>query len=1238
MSDGRKFLPNGTRLFETNGNSYLIRNVIAAGGSSIVYEVEKYGQFRIFILKECYPLSAKYSFERKNGVVCPADPQDFEALDYLRRVKEKILAENEIGQLIANRTGRTVSSWGKLQVSELLIDGKKYASADSLFIVMERVTDDEKNRGIFLKDLLDECAAAPSENAPLRNNGLPSPHVATEILAQLLMALRDIHDSGYIHGDINDSNFFLMGHDFQRGDIGFGQLLDFGNAKKILEDDKTELITDVFSTPGYWSPEILSHSEEGLRLSAASDIYSVGCLMLYLFYGLKYKESRGRDLAYSKRPPALSVPEIIRHGYRRDAAVLFKKILSKALSFNPQDRYKCGGEMLDDIIRLKRLTAPPKFILAQNLSRSPYFVDGSRDKELEELQLDMNKGKHPLFIFGLGGIGKSELANEFARRQISRGTPAYFVTFKGSIRETILNLNFSGYEPNSPGSETDYQRRLDILREYYQGCLLIVDNFDDENKSIASLQSEPAYKELVNDTGLRLLFTTRLRPDETTKELQALTEEYALKLFNSISPVASEDLPVVLELIREVDCHPMTVELLAKTREDSWQSISYKDLLQRLRYRNIDDKNLPTVSVKKNLDSREAKIYAHLKTLFDLYNIGENCRQVLCHVTLLPTDGFDAVTFISNEDDDKKIQLKNLESHSWIRRRKKDNLLTIHPLIRSVFKNELKPADEDCSDFLKKIWNIADNLYPPDFVWLKQAAELFERAANDLPDKFGDFAFYAGYCFIAIRKISAAIFYEDRAVKIREVMLADNPKELARTYNDAGVAALSSENFGVFSDAGLAADEGTSALGGEDFDKAMDYMNKARKILESLPDIEDKQNLANVCASMAMSLTNREDVENALPLAQKAVDIFEKYPPNNLYEKAHAHQTLAACFLLSKRYADALEQEKMHVAIKEKIIPSEHPEIAVAYRSLAETYCLNGDFKCAEAYSLKSIDILEKFFAEPNSELLTSYKLMNAIYNEAGRVEQGEIYRKKSAELFNRLQNSIWSGKLAYAERMIEAAEVPVDESILLNNPVAAEELSANKLRAFVKYNRDAAEACRQLQNFDSAQRFIVAALEKISEKIEPTEAVAVYFTAAQIFFANEKFSEALSFALEAAKKLSSIVPKKFDKLSEQFIFLGKLYAKLGDDQSALKSFEQAIAYQRENPKPENSVMELAILSAAKTLMRLKKFAEAEEILQDLLNKQRSKFPEKHPRIKAVKDLLEQIRTMNRPNEPNPPC
>lgn len=1226
MTDKNKFLPAGTELIEANGTRYKIRRVIARGGSAVVYEAEQEGSFRVFVLKECYPNSTEFSFTRREGLVCPTDSTNLEAKNYLRLIKRNIERENKIGQLIANRTGRTVASWGKLNVKEIILNSQSFDAADSLFIVMERINDDEKLRGIFLGELLDECAKEPNSDAPLRNGGCPSPYIATSILEQLLKSLRDIHAAGYIHGDINDSNFFLMGHNFKGSDIGVGQLLDFGNAQEILEDGKTAPIKDVFSTPGYYSPEIFFREEKPLRLTPATDIYSVGCLMIYLFYGMSYKDAHREGIAASGRIPSVSISEAIRHGYRHDAAALFKKIFYKALQFKPEDRYQNGGEMLADIIKLKRKTAPPKFILAQNLSRSPYFVDGSRNKELKELQRDMLKGKHPLFIFGIGGIGKTELANEFAREQIKNGTPAYLVTFKGSMRETVLSMKFSGYESAAQGTEEDYQRRLDMLKEDYRGCLLIVDNFDDDEKNISTLQCDPAYNDVVNGSGMKILFTTRSRPDEITKELSPLSEEDAMKLFKSISPVAKDDEPIVRELIRETDCHPMTIELLAKTREDSWQVVSYKELLLRLRHRNIDDKNLPAVSVKKNLTEREAKIYGHLKALFDLYKLGEAYRQAICHVTLLPIDGFDAVTFVLNEDADKRIQLKNLESHSWIRRRKEENLLYIHPLIRSVFKNEIKPADEDCADFLKRIWNVVDNQYPPDLELFGQSAELFERATNTLQDARGDFAFYAGFCFLAVGKYSSALFYEDKAVKLRKVALADNPRELARTYNDAGVAALSSENFGVYADGGLASDTGLSALGGENFSKAMAYMGNSLKILESLPEIEDKQNLANVCASMAIAYTNREDFDVALYLAERAVKIFEEYPPENLWEKAHAHQSLSSVLLCKKRYSEALEQKKIDFEIKEKLIPTDHPELAKAYRELAECYSLVEDVEHAELYAKKALCMFEKTLPKTHPEILATYKIISEMYRNTDREEDFKFYSSKATEIFVKVQNSVWTNKLEYARRMIEVAEEPIDESILNKNPTVAKDLMAMKTRDLILQNRNAAEACRQLKDYDSAEKFISVAINKLSQSTMPIEESLTLFTASQIYFDQEKFSEALPLALAAVTKLLQGLPNNFDKLSEQFIHLGNVYSKLNDHESALKNFKRAVEVQEQNPNPENSVLELARRSAGEELMHLKRFDEAVKIFENLLAKQRTFLYETQPRIEAIKKLLEQAR------------
>ena len=189
-----------------------------------------------------------------------------------------------------------------------------------------------------------------------------------------------------------------------------------------------------------------------------------------------------------------------------------------------------------------------------------------------------------------------------------------------------------------------------------------------------------------------------------------------------------------------------------------------------------------------------------------------------------------------------------------------------------------------------------------------------------------------------------------------------------------------------------------------------------------------------------------------------------------------------------------------------------------------------------------------------------------------------------------------------------------------------AKELSARKALDWLKYSREAAEACRQLKDYDEAERFITAARAKISQDAEPLEVSLILFTASRIYFGQGKFAEALPAALAAVDKMKIAAPNDFDKLSDQLIHLGNVYSKLGDHDAALASFKRAVEAQANNPNPENAIRELASRSVGQELMNLKRFAEAVKVLEDLLARQRKFLYETQPRVEAVKQLLAQAR------------
>lgn len=1100
MMDKNKFLPAGTQLIEANGTRYKIQRGIATGGSAVVYEAEQEGSFRVFVLKECYPNSKEFSFTRRKGIVCPTDSTNLDAENYLRLIKKNIEREDKIGQLIANKTGRTVASWGKLNVKEIILDGQSYNAANSLFIVMERINDDEKLRGIFLVDLLDECAKSPFADSPLRNGGTPSPYVATRILEELLKSLSDIHlKAGYIHGDINDANFFLMGHDFRRGYIGVGQLLDFGNARKILHDGMTEPLENVFSTPGYWSPEISQKGVAPLRLTAATDIYSAGCLMLYLFYGMKYKATCGKNLAKSGRIPSISIAEAVRRGYRQDAAKLFIKILSKALQFKPEDRYSNGSEMLDDIIQLKKLTAPPKFLLAQNLSRSPYFVDGSRDRELAELQQALDAGTHPLWIWGVGGIGKTELAMEFARKQIERGRSAYLVTFINSLEETVMSLNFSGWHFDSNGTLEDRARRysehLDLLKNDYGGALLIVDNFDSDTKTIDELRTEPTYRELLG-LNLRILFTTRSRPDETTPELQSLSERDCMSLFNKIAKefVDEEEL-AVRALIREVNFHTMTIELMARMLRKSWRTLTATQLLEHLRHGRLDSTELPTIMHTKNFTEREAHIYGHLRTLFRLVNSDEY-RDVLCDLTLLPPPplGFDAADFLRSIDDSKKKHLKRLENGGWCRRHAENNQIIMHPLIRTVIRTELLPTNDDCRAFLAKLWTIRrfDNEYPPDELQIRRMSYLYARASEDLGDPDGAYRYCAGHCALLLQRFKPAYYFLNLSLETRRKILPPMDIRLADTYLETGIANVSRPRL-------------------IDLKAARECIFKAGEIYEQIA--ADATRFAEFYAAMALVSAKEGDYSESVRWAKKVTEIFANTPPKNKSKLANAHVNLGYYLMATDRYDDALFHLQTAAEIFERLTPQENLNVAIIHNTIAELHQKAGNFDQALRSAAQTIQMLENLQSknlDALGELARTYAIIKNVYflMSQQNISKNIEFKFKSDTVSQIMQQTYRAYILPMDLFLIKKAKERGDNDDVI-----------------MRYSR-VVDSYLVLNRYDEAEKYVCAALKAIITG--KTGAMAICFahiSASNFYTAVQKFEPALEHARSALDTYASAFP-----------------------------------------------------------------------------------------------------------------
>lgn len=680
-------LPSGTVLTCGNGDRYMIDKTISFGGSSVFYSAKKEGSALPFGIKECFPSELADTICREGGLPTGVDARTTYLLDQARA---RLLNETGISQQVAAVSGRTIPVWEAPDRIRIQTGVQTMSAPAGSFLILRQIS----GTGMFLRALLAECTLPKEDGRPLRAGGQPHIRTIARLLEQTLRAVELVHKAGYLYGDIQPDNLFLADARPERGDVGFGCLLDFGCARPFSDGHQTAPITDrmVFSTPGFTAPEIVWDNDGTLRLTPAADLYSIGRLLLYLLRGRTYFENgRDRMLTEGASLARLLPTERERLGCSGEALRLLQHILNHSLCLAPEERYQTAAEMLADVEELLRLTRPPRNQLALSVSALAEGEFLGREDLLLQLDRAVRQRRGPVILWGFAGMGKTELAIEFARRY-DRGQ-AYFVRFGNSVRETVTGPiadAFSGYDRrDAQGREKPeeqiYREVMKQLGEQSETDLLILDNMDGDEGGFEALRGEPAFRELCA-LPMSLLVTTRSLV-ETGIEVDTLPLSRLRQLMRRFVPKLSDEMAD--NLIHAVEGHTLTVELMARTLKYSIPHISPEDLLDKMTAGDLDSKSFARVSSSKNRESKMARIQGHLTRLFHLADLPEEQRRLLSYALPISGAGLSSEDFARVPDFDQDTLLQLIDQ-GWIRRNE-DDILTIHPLVQEIGWVELEP-------------------------------------------------------------------------------------------------------------------------------------------------------------------------------------------------------------------------------------------------------------------------------------------------------------------------------------------------------------------------------------------------------------------------------------------------------------------------------------------------------------------------------------------------------------------
>lgn len=175
----------------------------------------------------------------------------------------------------------------------------------------------------------------------IKPEGIPLDRAA-ELIRQIGRALSAAHDRGIFHRDLKPENIMPQA-------LGAGEeqvkIIDFGIAK--LKDSIIAPSTITGATAGtvsYMAPEQLS----GRPTSAATDIFAMGAIAYELVTGRKpFNPETGFELLEMQRAGARVKPSDLRPSISEEAS----RIILRALSFDPQQRYQSAREFGDALSR-----------------------------------------------------------------------------------------------------------------------------------------------------------------------------------------------------------------------------------------------------------------------------------------------------------------------------------------------------------------------------------------------------------------------------------------------------------------------------------------------------------------------------------------------------------------------------------------------------------------------------------------------------------------------------------------------------------------------------------------------------------------------------------------------------------------------------------------------------------------------------------------------------------------------
>lgn len=688
MHDMRIALDSGYEMKLSGDRKVRITEEVGRGAGCIVYDAVYWDRIHVkhkIRVKECYPNDIKLCRKGDGKLlqVSSGNPVKFE------EAKERFTDAYKRNTDIRNTLGLTNSTVNAVDV---------VSCNNTVYILMpmDEGTDYRNYEDQSLKELLGHMKS----------------------LAQII---RNYHENGYLHLDIKPENVLILPETKEHI-----ILFDFDSVTTLEELPQRAGLpySDGFSAPEQVQGNIR-------KIGFHSDIYSIGAMLFFKLFDRKPGEDDCKIAStYSFEKMRYSSEKYQPKLYRK-LELFFRKTLS--VSTAPRwHEMRNVIEALEELIKLADIDEV--YLLDSFQYNSACFV--GRGADLEEIDKILSRNQL-VFLSGIGGIGKTELARQYAYRHRNQYDTISFAVYEKNI-ETLVDeeIEINQISREKEESEHDYFiRKIEILKQIATPQnLIIIDNFDvEEDENLELLFSCPCKFIITTRKDFRDYNYEQINVDriEDSREILNLFTTY-----NTIAYTEKEN-EAVKQLVEYVEHHTMTVELIAKYLRNT--EISPEALYQKfLEKEGVANTEEIRIRQRKDRRLRAESVNSHLKLLFDVSGFDVTERELMASLSL-----FDGIrisrlqfeTMCGIKEMGEKLDL--LIQNGWVIFDEHTRKISLHQVIQDLIYHELSPDAENCMHIvvgMNEYLSTEPESYSERDIRKKTAAIFIERlSGNNIP-------------------------------------------------------------------------------------------------------------------------------------------------------------------------------------------------------------------------------------------------------------------------------------------------------------------------------------------------------------------------------------------------------------------------------------------------------------------------------------------------------------------------